>query len=92
MQEIAEERGWDEEELQAQLDDRARLLEYLADEGINGYVEVTSAIQLFDKDRDRTMADLNAGRLTASYLREYGPDVEVLKSQGVDLRTLIEEE
>nr|WP_276276208.1 hypothetical protein [Halomicroarcula sp. SYNS111] len=92
MQEIAEERGWDEEALQAQLDDRARLLEYLADEGINGYVEVTAAIQLFDKDRDRTMADLKAGRLTASYLRTYGPDVEVLKSQGVDLRTLIEEE
>ncbi len=92
MREIAAERGWDEDELQAQLDDRAQLLQYLADEGINGYVEVTAAIQLFDKDRDRTMDDLAAGRITASYLRDYGPDVEDLKSQGVDLRTLIEED
>nr|WP_276414116.1 ATPase, T2SS/T4P/T4SS family [Halomicroarcula sp. XH51] len=91
MVEIASERGWDDEELDRQLEDRRRLLQYLADEGINGYVEVTGAIQLFDKDHEGTMADLEAGRLTGEYLRKHGPNLEGMKSNDVDLRTLIED-
>ncbi|MBX0323973.1 type II/IV secretion system ATPase subunit [Halomicroarcula sp. F13] len=92
MAEIAADRGWDDAELAAQLADRARLLQHLVDEGINGYVAVSSAIQLFDKNREEVVRRLDAGQLTEAYLRERGPTVEDLDSMGIDLRTLIEEE
>jgi len=90
LAEIAEERDWDDTELSRQLDDRTRLLQYLADEGINGYVEVSSAIQLFDKDQAKTMARLAAGDLTTAFLREVGPTVSDLESRGIDLKSVIE--
>ncbi|WP_423999611.1 type II/IV secretion system ATPase subunit [Haloarcula salina] len=92
LAEIASDRGWSDTELQAQIDDRVRLLRYMADEDITGYVEVASAIQLFDKDPESLLRRVESGRLTAAFLRERGPNVEDLESMGVDRRTLIEEE
>ncbi|WP_254279069.1 type II/IV secretion system ATPase subunit [Haloarcula marina] len=92
LADIAADRGWSDAELDRQLGDRTRLLQYLADAGINGYAEVSAAIQLFDKDREGTMRRLEGGALTASYLRDRGPDVEGLESMSIDLRTLIEDQ
>jgi len=92
LAEIASDRGWSDAELQAQIDDRVRLLRYMADEDITGYVAVASAIQLFDKDPAPILRRVESGTLTAEFLCEQGPNVKDLESMGIDRRTLIEEE
>ena len=92
LADIADERGWSDAELDAQFADRTRFLQYLADEGINGYVEVASAIQLFDKDTAGTMDRLDRGDLTSDYLRAVGPAIDGADSWGADRKDLIEAE
>ena len=90
LQEIATDRGWSDTELQGQIENRVQLLQYMADERITGYVEVASAIQLFDKDPAETIRRVESGTLTAEFLRDRGPSVKNLESMGVDRRTLLE--
>ncbi|EMA20661.1 type II/IV secretion system ATPase subunit [Haloarcula marismortui] len=90
LQEIATDRGWSDTELQNQIENRVQLLQYMADERITGYVEVASAIQLFDKNTAETIRRVESGTLTAEFLRNRGPSVKNLESMGVDRRTLLE--
>jgi flagellar protein FlaI len=92
MQEIATDRGWDEETLEAELSERVELLEYLAEERITGYVEVASAIQLYDKESSLVMDPVREGRLTPDYLRGRGPEIEDMDPAGLEARAHFEEE
>ena len=92
MSEIATDRGWDDERLARELDERARLLSYLAEERITGYVQVAAAIQLYDKDSELVMDRLESGRLTPEFLGEHGPDMADIEPVGLAVRDQFEEE
>mgnify|MGYP003851892903 CR=1 FL=1 len=91
MAEIATDRGWDDDRLTRELDERARLLRYLAEERLTGYVEVATAIQLYDKDARLVMDRLEAGELTAEFLRDRSSDVSTVEPAGLAARSQFEE-
>jgi len=64
LQDIADDRGWGARELGEALNDREAFLQYLVDEGIDAYPEVTAAIDAFDNDREQLMRRVTEGTLT----------------------------
>jgi flagellar protein FlaI len=68
LQDIADDRGWGARELAESLNDREEFLQYLVDEGIDGYKEVTAAIHAFGNDREELMRKVEAGTLTPDEL------------------------
>jgi flagellar protein FlaI len=92
MREIATDRGWDDERLERELDERERLIAYLAEERITGYAEVAAAIQLYDRDASRVIDRLEAGTLSAAFLAEHGPDVELPEAADHDVKVGMEED
>jgi flagellar protein FlaI len=69
LEEIAETWGWDERELQAQLDNRRAVLEYLLENDITQYTDVAAAVQLFHRKPEFIMDMIRTGSLTARDLR-----------------------
>ncbi|WP_049939559.1 type II/IV secretion system ATPase subunit [Natronomonas pharaonis] len=65
LQDIADNRGWSGKELAQQQRDRREFLQYLVDNDISGYHEVTSGIHKFGKKQDELMAKVRDGTLTA---------------------------
>ncbi len=63
LQDIADDRGWGARELGEALNDREEFLQYLVDEGIDGYRDVTAAIHAFGNDREQLMRQVTEGTL-----------------------------
>ena len=61
LDEIAQERGWDAAELEAEFETRRRLLQYLVDEGIRGYADVATAIQAYTRNPGTVMGAVDDG-------------------------------
>jgi flagellar protein FlaI len=76
LAEIAEDRGWSDDRLQRELDDRETILRYLSDHGITSYDEVARAIHMYSRNPDRIMAEVEAAELTGETLLETGPDID----------------
>jgi flagellar protein FlaI len=70
LQEIADDRGWSGKELAEELRKRREFLQYLVDEDISGYHDVTSAIHTFGNDQEQLMKQVEAGTLTPDDLEE----------------------
>jgi flagellar protein FlaI len=66
LAEIAEERGWTDEELAAELGNREAVLRFLVEEGVTDYRDVASVLQLYAKDPDYVM----------KHVRTHGYDAE----------------
>ncbi|WP_439027158.1 type II/IV secretion system ATPase subunit [Haloarchaeobius sp. DT45] len=64
LAEIADERGWTTEELQAELQVRAEVLDHLVDNDVTDYHDVTRTIHTFQRDRDEVLAAIRGGTLT----------------------------
>jgi flagellar protein FlaI len=63
LQDIADDRGWGARELGEALNDREEFLQYLVDEGTDGYRDVTAAIHAFGNDREQLMRQVTEGTL-----------------------------
>ncbi|WP_267640494.1 ATPase, T2SS/T4P/T4SS family [Haloarchaeobius amylolyticus] len=63
LAEIASERGWTTEELERELSVRTEVLEYLVDNDITDYHDVTRTIHTFQRDRDEVLEAIRADRL-----------------------------
>ena len=63
LQEIADDRGWSGRELAEELRAREDFLQYLVDNDISSYQEVTSAIHMFGNDKEALMKDVTEGTL-----------------------------
>jgi flagellar protein FlaI len=63
LRDIMHLRGWDREELDAELDRRTRLLRGLVDRDVAGYEAFTSIIHRYNNDPDDVMARLEAEQL-----------------------------
>jgi flagellar protein FlaI len=61
LEEIARDRGWDDDKLAAELAAREELLTFLLENEVFDYDAVAAAIQLFQKDPDYVRAQLDAG-------------------------------
>jgi len=70
LQDIADDRGWSGKELAEELRKRREFLQYLVDEDISGYHDVTSAIHMFGNDQEELMQKVEAGTLTPEDLEE----------------------
>ena len=68
LQDIADDRGWGARELGEALNAREAFLQYLVDNDISGYQEVTSAIHAFGNDRAELMRKVEEGTLTVDDL------------------------
>ncbi|MFB6172099.1 MAG: type II/IV secretion system ATPase subunit [Haloarculaceae archaeon] len=68
LEEIAEARGWSTGDLARERQKRERVLEYLVENDISGYDEVTNVIHTFAKDPDTVMDLVEAGELDPSEL------------------------
>jgi flagellar protein FlaI len=64
LQDIADDRGWSGKELAEELRSRREFLQYLVDEDISSYHDVTSAIHMFGNDKEELMKQVEAGTLT----------------------------
>ncbi|QLD91132.1 Flp pilus assembly complex ATPase component TadA [Natronomonas salina] len=64
LQDIADDRGWSGKELAEELRKRREFLQYLVDEDISGYHDVTSAIHMFGNDQAELMKQVESGTLT----------------------------
>ncbi|WP_336133767.1 type II/IV secretion system ATPase subunit [Natronomonas amylolytica] len=70
LQEIADDRGWSGRELAEELRKRREFLQYLVDNEIDDYAEVTSAIHMFGNSESELMEKVEAGTLTVEDIRE----------------------
>ncbi|MDY6765455.1 MAG: type II/IV secretion system ATPase subunit [Halobacteria archaeon] len=70
LQEIKRSRGWDDEELDRQIDMRREVLEYLLDNDITDYQEVSRTIQAFIIDPERIIERIREERLDIEKLSE----------------------
>ncbi|WP_425487438.1 type II/IV secretion system ATPase subunit [Natronomonas halophila] len=70
LQEIADDRGWSGRELAEELRERREFLQYLVDNDIDGYDNVTSAIHMFGNNKSNLMEKVEAGTLTVEDIRE----------------------
>ncbi|MFB6094462.1 MAG: ATPase, T2SS/T4P/T4SS family [Halanaeroarchaeum sp.] len=63
LEEIKFDRGWSEEELARQLDEREAVLAYLIDEGLNAYSEVAATVQAYINDPETILTLIANGEL-----------------------------
>jgi len=78
MSEIADERGWSDEELRQELDNRREILTYLADNDMTDYDVVARTIHLYSRNPDRLMDRVHGDGLTREDLAAQTPDIEEL--------------
>ena len=64
LQDIADDRGWGARELAEALNDREEFLQYMVEEGIDDYQQVTAAIHAFGNDREELMRRVQEGTLS----------------------------
>jgi flagellar protein FlaI len=64
LQDIADDRGWGARELAEAINDREEFLQYLVDEDIDDYQQVTAAIHAFGNDREELMQKVQQGTLS----------------------------
>ncbi|MFC7227592.1 type II/IV secretion system ATPase subunit [Salinirubellus salinus] len=65
LAEIATERGWDDAELERQLEARRTVLEFLIQNDVTDYETVGATVHLFARDPDSVLAAIDDGRLAA---------------------------
>jgi flagellar protein FlaI len=65
LAEIADERGWDLDRVQEELSDRREVLDYLVDNDIADYAEVTALIHTYARDPGYVLERVRSGDLTA---------------------------
>nr|WP_231753937.1 ATPase, T2SS/T4P/T4SS family [Natronomonas sp. CBA1123] len=70
LQEIADDRGWSGRELAEELRQRREFLQYLVDNDISGYNEVTSAIHMFGSNKEKLLKMVNEGTLEPGDLED----------------------
>jgi flagellar protein FlaI len=70
LQEIADDRGWSGRELAEELRQRREFLQYLVDNDISGYQEVTSSIHMFGSNKEKLLKMVNEGTLEPGDLEE----------------------
>ncbi|MBU4138450.1 MAG: type II/IV secretion system ATPase subunit, partial [Euryarchaeota archaeon] len=63
---IMHNRGWDKERINKELEDRKALLQYLLDNDINDYRDVTSIIRRYYEDREEIMNLVREGKVLLS--------------------------
>ncbi len=79
LEEIAWERGWDEEELTAELEAREKVLRYMIDNEILDYEAVSVIIHTFHKDQEHLLDQIESDRLEIAEL-ETKLDEETLEA------------
>ncbi len=70
LQDIKRARGWSDEELQRELDERREVLQYMLDNEIAEYEDVSKIIQSFIIDRDRVLNQIREGEIDLEALSE----------------------
>ncbi|MFP4632718.1 MAG: ATPase, T2SS/T4P/T4SS family [Halobacteriales archaeon] len=70
LQDIKRARGWSDEELQRELDQRREVLQYMLDNDISDYEEVSKVIQSFIIDSDRVLNQIREDELDLEELSE----------------------
>jgi len=70
LQDIKRARGWTDEELERELDKRRRVLQYMLDNDISDYKEVSKIIQSFIIDPDRVLNQIEEGKIDLEALEE----------------------
>jgi flagellar protein FlaI len=70
LEEIAEMRGWTDDELTAQLERRERVLEYLVDNDLTDYRTVSAVIHTFYRKPDHVLSAIDGGELDVDALTE----------------------
>jgi flagellar protein FlaI len=78
MSEIARERGWSDEELREELDNRRAILTYLAENDMTDYDVVARTIHLYSRNPNRLMERVTRDDLTSEDLEAVTPDIEEL--------------
>ena len=68
LQDIAEDRGWSKKRLAQEMRKREEFLQYLVENDITGYREVTNAIHAFGTDQEKLMKQIEAGTLSPADL------------------------
>jgi flagellar protein FlaI len=79
LDEIAFERGWDEDELEAELENREQVLRYMLDNEILDYEAVSIVILTFNRDPEFVLDQIESGELELSQL-ESQIDEETLEA------------
>ncbi|MFP4174613.1 MAG: type II/IV secretion system ATPase subunit, partial [Halobacteriales archaeon] len=70
LQDIKKSRGWTDEELERELDKRREVLQYMLDNEIDGYEDVSKIIQSFIIDPDRVLNQIREGEIDLDALEE----------------------
>ena len=93
MQEIASDRGWSDAQLQTELRQRERVLQYLLDNDITGYDDVARVRNRFERNRAGLLERIDAGTLTSESLSEekHGVDVMHAEPETLDVSELVED-
>jgi flagellar protein FlaI len=71
---VAADRGWSDDRIAEELAAREEVLQYLVDEGVDSYADVTALIHTFSKDPDYVLERIRAGDLTAADLDAPGDE------------------
>ena len=70
LQDIKKSRGWTDEELERELDKRREVLQYMLDNDIADYEDVSKIIQSFIIDPDRVLNQIREGELNLDALED----------------------
>ncbi|MDZ7687940.1 MAG: ATPase, T2SS/T4P/T4SS family [Halobacteriales archaeon] len=70
LQDIKRARGWTDEELERELDKRRRVLQYMLDNEISDYEDVSKIIQSFIIDSDRVLNQIDEGKVDLEALED----------------------
>jgi flagellar protein FlaI len=70
LQDIADDRGWSGRELAEELRKRREFLQYMVDNDISDYHDVTSAIHMFGNNEERLMTKVEEGTLQSGDFTE----------------------
>ncbi len=70
LQDIADDRGWSGRELAEELRKRREFLQYLVDNDISDYHDVTSAIHMFGNNQERLLEKVDEGTLEPGDFQE----------------------
>jgi len=70
LQDIKQSRGWTDEELERELDKRREVLQYMLDNEITDYEDVSKIIQSFIMDPDRVLEQIENGGIDVDALED----------------------
>ncbi|MFB6188642.1 MAG: type II/IV secretion system ATPase subunit [Halapricum sp.] len=91
LADIAEDRGWSDDELSREFERRQQVLSYLLEHEITDYGPVSKALRQYARDPERVLDRIASGTLTREDLVDGTPDLTAIEPNDLNVADLVKD-